>query len=110
MYKHSLFTYGIVTYDQQIDEEADEVEMDLYYYIGMTVYHKKVMEAPDMANRNVVVRYFPKKPQRGKIYTPARFWLIDAIWMLFPIMLWTAFVFTLLNEDMKLEVDWRGHP
>ncbi len=109
VYKHSQFTYGIVIYDQTVEDEENEVEMDLYYYIGMNAYHKKVMENTSLANQNVVVRYFPKKPYKGKIYTPARFWLVDALWMLFPLMLWTAFVFTLLNEDMKLEIDWREH-
>lgn len=109
VYKHSQFTYGIVIYDQAVEDEENEVEMDLYYYIGMNAYHKKVMENTSLANQNVVVRYFPKKPYKGKIYTPARFWLVDTLWMLFPLMLWTAFVFTLLNEDMKLEIDWREH-
>lgn len=109
VYKHSQFTYGIVIYDQAVEDEENEVEMDLYYYIGMNAYHKKVMENTSLANQNVVVRYFPKKPYKGKIYTPARFWLVDVLWMLFPLMLWTAFVFTLLNEDMKLEIDWREH-
>ncbi|MBQ7550605.1 MAG: hypothetical protein IJT04_03650 [Bacteroidales bacterium] len=109
VYKHSQFTYGIVIYDQAVEDEENEVEMDLYYYIGMNAYHKKVMENTSLANQNVVVRYFPQKPYKGKIYTPARFWLVDALWMLFPLMLWTAFVFTLLNEDMKLEIDWREH-
>lgn len=93
--------------DSTITEEDYEAEMDLYYYVGMHVYNKKVNETTDLANKSITVRYPKKHIEKGKIYIPSRFWGVSVLWLLFPIILWTAFVFTLLNEDMKLEVDWR---
>lgn len=93
--------------DAEIAEEDYEAEMDLYYYVEMQVFHKEITETTDLANQPVTVRYPKKSAEKGKIYIPSRFWGVSALWLLFPIILWTAFVFTLLNEDMKLEMDWR---
>lgn len=105
-YRNSGFTHGVMFCEHPFDEHFYEEEMILYYYIGEKEYAVPVLGAVKDANRCVDVRYPKNKPGRGRVYTFSDFWIVSALWLLLPLMLWGAFVFTLLEEEGRLVVTW----
>ena len=105
-YKNSGFTHGVLFCENPFEEHVYEEEMILYYYIGQKEYSVTVVGAVKDANRRIDVRYPKDKPERGRVYTFFDFWIVSALWLLIPLMLWGAFVFTLLEEDGRLVVTW----
>ena len=105
-YSHSEFTHGVLFSDQPFTTHYYEEELILYYYVGCKEYAVPVMADGRQVNKRVRVRYPEGKPEQGDVYQPWRFWGVSALWLLFPLMLWGAFVFTLLDEDGRLSVTW----
>jgi len=103
-YRESEFTHGILLCTNPDDLKLYEAEMELHYYVGMKEYVTHETMPTQLANRQVVVRYKEKNPEKGKLYIPADFWFLSMLWLLFPTMVWGAFVFTILNEDGRLKI------
>lgn len=107
-YSRSEFTHGVLICEDRSALKYYETDMTLYYYVGMREYHVTVTENTNRAFQKVEVRYLPEKPERGHIYRAGDFWFLSMLWMIFPVMLWIAFVFTLLREDGFVVLTWRG--
>lgn len=104
-YTKSLFTHGVVVYTPSTEIGPDGlIPMKLHYYVDMKEYEVPVEIPFEMANRAVSVRYFPEKPHNGKIYDFNEFWLISLFWLVLPLMLWTAFLFTVMTPSGKIAV------
>ncbi len=108
VYQKSDFTYGVLVCEDREALRYYETDLTLYYYVGMKEYHVTVCEQTSKAFQKVRVRYPKERPEKGHLYTVGDFWFLSMLWMLFPVMLWGAFVFTLLEEDGRLIVSWRN--
>lgn len=108
VFSNSNFTYGATLFDpSQNPVHGYDAEMRLLYYVDMHVYQQDIMEDISLANKPVTVRYPQRHPEQGKIYIASRFWIESALWLLLPIIFWCAFVFTIMNSDTRIEIDWR---
>lgn len=104
-YTKSLFTHGVVVYTPSAEINADGlIPMTLHYYVDMKEFEVTVEVPLEMANKAVTVRYLPEKPHNGKIYDFNDFWLISMLWLVVPLMLWTAFLFTAMTPSGKIAI------
>lgn len=106
VYQKSGFTHGVLICEDREALRYYETDLTLYYYVGMEEYQVTVCEKTEMAFRKVRVRYPQGHPEKGHLYTVGDFWFLSMLWLLFPVMLWGAFVFTLLEEGGRLVVSW----
>lgn len=105
-YRNSEFTHGVVVCPIDSANNNDEIEYTLYYYVGMKEYSVTKYEIPDIANQEVVVFYPKGHPEKGDIYTITHFWFVAALYMLLPLMIWFAFIFTWLKEKEGIEIEF----
>lgn len=104
-YKKSLFTHGVVVYQFPLQFSIDGLAtMALYYYVDMHEYEVLIDLPVEKANQEVVVRYLPDAPDKGTIYTPVDFWFINMFWLLLPLIIWIAFIFTFMTPAGKIEL------
>jgi len=105
IYEKSHFTHGVLVSTPNAKINWDGmIPMTLSYYVDMKEF-KVPVEAPlEIANTAVTVRYLPDKPHNGKIYDFNDFWLISMLWLVVPLMLWTAFLFTAMTPSGKIAI------
>lgn len=104
-YKKSLFTIGLVKYHLPLQFSMDGLAtMTLHYYVDIKEYTQLVELPIDQANQEVKVRYFPHSPDKGSIYTVLDFWIINMLWLLLPIIIWTAAIYTFMTNSGKIEM------
>ena len=104
VYRNSAFTHGMMVCKDARDRQNYEADMILYYYIEGKEYSTEVREATENAYKELTVRYPKENLKKGRIYTTGRFWFLSMLWLLFPVMIWGAFVFTKFKENSRMEV------
>ncbi len=104
VYNNSNFTHGVLVCPTESLDERHDVELTLYYYVGMKEFTVTKYDVPVEVNQIVMVRYPKDQPEKGTIYTVLDFWFVSALYLLLPLMLWFAFVFSWLDENGKVEV------
>lgn len=105
IYEKSHFTHGIVVSTPKAKINWDGmIPMTLHYYVEMKEFEVSVELPLEMANTAVTVRYLPDKPHNGKIYNFNDYWLLSLLWLIVPLMLWTAFLFTAMTPSGKIAI------
>ena len=104
VYHNSEFTHGIFVCDNPDDLHLYEADMTLHYYVDGKELEVATRDETKLAFKEVQVRYPQDAPEKGRYYTPGRFWGVAALWLLIPLMLWGAIVFTLFNENAGLQL------
>lgn len=104
VYRHSEFTHGMFVCDNPAELLRYEADMSLYYYVNGKEYVRETRDESKLAFKEVQVRYPKDSPEKGRYYTPGRFWGLSALWLLIPTMLWGALVFTLFNENSGIQL------
>lgn len=107
VYCKSDFTHGMMLCKNVEECHHFEADMILYYYIDGKEYSTELRESPQNAYKELKVRYLKDKPQKGFIYTVGGFWFLSMLWLLFPVMVWGALVFTKFKENSRVEVTWK---
>lgn len=104
VYQRSAFTHGMLVCDDVLDLKFYEADMQLCYYVNGKEYKVAMREDTKLAYKELSVRYRPDKPEKGHIYSTARFWVIPMLWLLAPLMFWGAFIFTHFRENSGIEI------
>ena len=104
VYDHSSFTYGVLCFKEPDDRQYYETDMILYYYVDSKELTKEVHLRTSLAYEKVSVYYPIGKPEKAKVYTITDFWCVAALWLLLPLMLWGAIVFTFFRENSCIEM------
>lgn len=104
VYRHSEFTHGMFVCDNEDDRRLYEADMSLHYYVDGKEFVAQSRDDTRLAYRKVKVRYPKGSPEKGRYFTPGRFWGLSALWLLIPTMLWGALVFTLFKENSGIQL------
>lgn len=105
-FRQSEFVVGVVVNDEQNEPTfTGEIMMNLYYFVGADEYCVPTYQYPEKENSIVTVRYKASSPEKGDIYTRGEFWLLNMLWLILPMMLWTAFVLSFIEERDKVEFE-----
>jgi len=103
IYSHSIYTDGVLIWDKPFAIHNDgTASMTLCYYVDMKEYSVPVETSLANANQKVIVRYFPNHPEKGKIYNRNDFWFLNMLWLILPIMLWSAFILSFMKDSAML--------
>lgn len=106
VYRNSEFTHGMFVCDNPAELLQYEADMSLYYYVDGKEYVTETRDESRLAFKEVQVRYPKDAPEKGRYFTPGRFWGLSALWLLIPTMLWGALVFTLFNENAGIQLSF----
>ncbi len=104
VYHNSEFTHGMFVCDNDDDLRLYEADLSLHYYVDGKEFVVQSRDETKLAYHEVKVRYPKGSPEKGRYYTPGRFWGLSALWLLIPTMLWGALVFTLFNENSGIQL------
>ncbi|MBQ4355441.1 MAG: hypothetical protein II757_02145 [Bacteroidales bacterium] len=106
VYQHSAFTHGMLVCDDPLDLKFYEADMTLHYYVDGREYTVEVRDDTRLAFKELQIRYPQGKPDKGRIYSTSRFWVLPALWLLIPLMLWGAFIFTYFRENSGIQITY----
>lgn len=106
VYRNSEFTHGMFVCDNPAELLQYEADMSLCYYVDGKEYVTETRDESRLAFKEVQVRYPKDAPEKGRYFTPGRFWGLSALWLLIPTMLWGALVFTLFNENAGIQLSF----
>lgn len=104
VYQRSAFTHGMMVCNNLEDRRLYEADMTLYYYVEGKEYTTQLHGDTRMAYKEVTVRYPKSNVAKGRIYTVGKFWFLQLLWLLVPIMFWGGFIFTKFRENSGVNI------